>query len=368
MPEREHDIAVIVGGVAVRGWTEGEVQSDLLVESDVFTLTTFDTSEPALALLRKDAEVEIQIDGVTVLTGYVEDRRGGWRTLTISGKDYVGRMVAESADVSRQYGGRGIRDEAAVLAGRWFDSVALSNDANRDSLLGAGGRATSSPSSIPNVETTQRRMEPGTTKMGALNDLLDRNGARAWSSADGQTLIIARPNFDQAPQFTFFDTRAASNCLAIEFADSNAPRFASILAVGSGRGTSENFGRNVIARRGIARDNPDSFDGTGRNFLQPKLMIMPVDASSSEECQRLAEREQAEREAQAFAVSVRTYDWGQRFDGARERSLYAPDTIVAAFAEDTPVDGIFYCIARSFQFGREVESAALTLVNIGVGF
>lgn len=362
-PERH--LTVSVEGIEIDGWSSASIESDILTPSDAFTLAHAH-DDKAFARLRLDAEMTICVDGIPMLNGFVEERRGDWRGFTVSGKDRVARMVAESAPLDLDFRDQDLASIAAELTQPWFERVVFSNAQNRDIMRGRGHKARGRREPLLNPSTDDRRVAPGASKWEALEELLDRAGYLAWSSADGRALIIAKPDFDQEVQCTFHVTRDGSNCADISYRESNTSRYASIVTVGTGRGDSVNYAANTAHRVGIAKDDPDTFNGVGNHFLRQKRLVMPVEATSVAECQRLAEREYARREAASFSVEIQAWGWGMVIPPAREPTLYAPDIVVGAYSENTPVDGAYYVVARTFHLSRNQEQTSLRCVNLGV--
>lgn len=365
MRSREHSLIVSVAGVDIDGWISATIESDVLTPGDAFTLThAYDPR--AFALLRLDAEVTVCVDGAPILNGFIESRQGDFSSFTVSGKDRVGRMVAESAPLGLDFKGRDLLGVARELAAPWFDSVVLSNAENRDLMRGQGKKTRNRGAPLLEPRTDDRRVAPGASKWDALDDLLHRAGYLAWSSANGRDLIIARPDYDQDAQFAFYATAEASNCKNITYQESNASRYAAIVTVATGRGQDLERAAHATGRWGVARDNPETFNGVGRNFTHAKRLVIPVEAGSQAECQRLAERERAEREAVSFEVAVSVWGFGQTIAPADAPTLYAPDIVVDVRAENTPVDGAYYVTARTFQLSRSEEETRLRCVPLGV--
>ena len=344
MRSPEHILTVSAGGVDIDGWKSASIESDLLTPGDAFTLShAYDPR--AYAALRLDAEVTISIDHTPVMNGFIESRQGDWSGFTVSGKDRVGRMVAESAPFGLDFRDRDLLGVATELAAPWFGRVVLSNAENRDLMRGPGKKARDRGASLLNPGTDDRHVAPGASKWEALDDLLHRAGYLAWSSADGRDLIIARPDFDQDPQFAFYVMPDGSNCRSIRYHESNASRYAAIVTMDRGR-------------VGVARDNPDTFNGVGKNFLHPKRLALPVEAKTEAECQRLAERERAEREAASFEVTILAWGFGRIIPPASAPTLYAPDIVIDAQSANTPVDGLYYVTSRTFTLSRNEEQTA----------
>ena len=349
MRKRQHSLTVATEGREIDGWKSVTIESDILTPADAFTLTRgYDPR--VFRLLRRDTDIEILIDGKPMMRGFVERRRGDWRGFTISGKDRIGRLVAESAPLHLDYAGRDLVAVASELAAPWFEKVKLSNAENRAVMRGRRQRAASEP--LLNPRTDARQPLPGTKKWEALKELLDRAGYHAWSSADGRDLILARPDFAQEPSHHFYVGVDGSNCRSITYDENNADHYAAIVAMDSGRVGSSYDGLGP--------------DGAGEDFQFPKRLLLPVEADDVAECQRIAERERAARAARAFVVEIQAWAWGQVVPPASGPTLFTHDMVVSACSINTPVDGSYYVVSRSFSLARNEESTRLRCVNLGV--
>ncbi|MCG8418461.1 MAG: hypothetical protein MJE77_11015 [Proteobacteria bacterium] len=356
------ELTVVAHGAEIGGWSQASIDSDVLTPADAFSLSR-PYDDEAFGRLPLDTEVQILVNGAPVLTGFVEERSGDYSTMTISGYDKIKRLLAESAPLVR-FGGKSLADVAGELVAPWFDRVTLSNTRNRDLLRGRGNKARARGGRLLDEPTDPRKSDPGDCKWGVLEELLERAGNLAWSSGDGNELVIAAPNYDQEAQHSFTVTGHDANCRRMRYRESNANRYALIVAAGTGYGDDANHGDAIRGRVGMARDNPASPDGTGIHFTRPKRLLMPVEARSIAECERLAQREQAKRESLAFEVEIEAYSWGEVRGSAP--TLYAYDVVIEASSVNTPIDGLYYVIGRSFQRTRDDEYTVLRAVPIGV--
>ncbi len=343
MHESLHDFAVVVGGRELRDWEEVSIESDMLTPADSFSLTraydaiTYD-------LLRNDAEVTLTIDGTPVLNGFIGRKFGNSAGFTITGKDRISRLVAESAPIAAKFDDKNLVQIAKTVVGPWFERIVLKSEHGK---------------------LVPRRVEPGSSRYEALAEFTDRLDLHVWSSGDGRSLVMGKPDYSQDVLHTFYETIDGSNCADIFYDDNNESRCALVVTVGTGHGDNVNYAANVLHRVGVARDNPETFNGVGKNFLHPKRVVMPVEATSVEECQRLAERELAERDASAFEVTVTAHGWGQVIPPATSPTLFAFDTIASIYAENTPVDGTYYIVSRRFERTRDTEQTVMRCVPLG---
>jgi prophage tail gpP-like protein len=304
--------------------------------------------------------VRVRIDGVTVLDGFIDTRHksSAQGTMTISGRDKAGRMVQESAPLFR-YGGLGLRELAEQLAAPWFPRVTLSNARNRDLVRGGGAKARARREPpVFNAQAAPRRVEPGQTRWAVLELFVREAGYLAWSAADGEELVIGLPNYEQAPQFRFFHPRegsariAESNVIELEVIESTADRYSVVVVLGAGRGDAVNFGDNV-RRRGVAKNNPATPHGDGRDFSAPKRLVIADDSLRSQTAaQARAEQEMAERDATRLTVPIIAAKHGQLVAGDRP-TLFAFDTMAHIEDEETGVCGAFLITKASYRADRQ---------------
>jgi prophage tail gpP-like protein len=273
----------------------------------------------------------------------------------------------------------------------WFERVEFSNAKDRALRRGEGkqARAGREPAlTAAQVRAMGQRIEAGTARWEGVERILRPLGLLAWGSADGKTLVVASPNYTQAPQYEFFETvQNGSNVTRLSLTKSTTSRYAQIVVSGSGRPLrvsaptvqtpagqqrAEEVRGNRVA---MALDNPGSKDGTGLDFLHPKRLFLATEGLTIEEAQREAERALARGRARAREVEVTVPGHGVVLDGAHQTTLYAPDTVATVYKEieaapgdDTPqtiVDTNFYVTRVNYQGTREGgESTSLSLVPL----
>ena len=268
--QRKHDVRVVLGGNEVSNWISYAITSSMLDPVDTASLT-MPWSRQAWDLFRKDAPIKITIDGVVVLDGYL-DKRASPPTddvIAIEARDRCGRLVQESAPAI-DYRGLTLTQLILKLVYPWFTKVTLSNARNRKLLRGRGKvvLAGNEPVRI-DPRPGGLLCEPGQVRWEVIKQLLDQAGLIAWSAGDGTELVIGKPNYEQDVQWTFFrpapgSSRAAEGNVGIGVEDSMGDRYSRIVVVGSGAGTTSNYGPAVASRYGEAKNNSATRDGEGK--------------------------------------------------------------------------------------------------------
>jgi prophage tail gpP-like protein len=367
---RDHDVSIIVNGRQVDGWLEYQIDDSLVEPASSFTLRRpFDRD--AWFLCRRDARVYVLLDGIKIISGFIDTRirRAADGTLEIAGRCQVGRLLQDAAPRT-QYGGLDMKQLIEKLASPWFRTVTFSNARNRRVRRGKGKQvaAYNEAIQIP-ARPKNQRIDPGKFRWDIISEVVSAAGCICWSSSDGTELFVGRPNHNQPPQYL---CRASgplsserSTVIDIEYAENNADRFAKVVSLGAGATSDADFGEAVATRKGVVLDG-DNADGTGRDFLYPKTLYM-VERSMRDnaEAGRFAARERARRDFLRTSVTVEMPYHGQVIGGT-QRTLFAPDTIARVIDDEIDLDDDFLVYSCSYKSSRQNgETTTLMMVPRG---
>lgn len=366
----KHQVDVRVGSKVIENWTSYDISLDMLQPADAFSLSIGPASQEAYELVAPDTEVQILVDGVVVLTGYVDDRDGvaepgSGSVVTITGRDKGGRLVDETLDLVR-FGGIGIKELAEAVARPWFPSVTLSNATNR--RLVRGGKTLAKVSAEPAILNTKgapRKVEPGQKRWEVLAQFLERAELMAWSSADGKQLIVGLPNYRQEPQYVFVRSRQRqdeSNCLSVSIKDSVGERYSEITVVGMARSDDplEESQERYIACKATAYALPGTFQ------RDKKLVIAADDIEDGKACQARADYEMSIRESGGHRVELTVAGHGQRYRANEPPALYAPDTMCVFEDDEFGVRGAYLLTGVRFTKSRsQGTTSRIQLVRSG---
>ena len=295
-------------------------------------------------------------------------------TLQVSGRDKGGRLVDESMRLT-SFADMDLEKLAQRVATPWFPSVTFSNAANRDLVRGKKARKSASndePAIIFNRSKAPKKVEPGESRWQVLLNWLEPAQLLAWSTADGESLVIGLPNYDQAPQFAFFCPAEGStrkhlgNVIDWEVVESVADRYSQIIVTGASKGDSANYGRNVMAIGGVAQGGT-GVSGIGANWEHRKeLIISDGDIKNKGDATDRAEREMARRDAAGDVITLTVPGHSQALARGAHPALYAFDTVCTFEDETLALKSRYLITACSFACTKdEAETTQLTLVPEG---
>lgn len=358
-----HDVSIIVGGKQVKSWETYEIEATMLEPANHFSVR-MPFEREVWDLCKPDRPVQVLIDDVTVLTGYIDERLvpEDDESVEIVGRSKVGRLVQESAP-GISYAGSDVFRLTTEVAAPWFTKVTFSNARNRKILRGKGKKAKAVDKAVTlgSKKSVGTHIQPGMSRWQVIEDLCSQAGYLAWETGDGIELVVGEPNYDQEPQFRFFMPAAnskragESTVLGMGVHNSVADRYSRIIVVGSGVGTDANYGAAVASRFAEAKDNPDDPEGVGEDFTAPKRLIRPLAVESIAEAQELADREMGRRDISSEQLTVRAPGHGQVIAGSYT-TLFTYDTLASCEDERTGVNGVYFitgCTYRSSRQGGE---------------
>ncbi|MGL5361516.1 MAG: phage baseplate assembly protein [Bosea sp. (in: a-proteobacteria)] len=365
----KHTVSVIVGGVEIDGWTSYSISTSLLTPSDAFRLTRpFDRD--AWSLCRPSAEVSILIDGVALVTGYIDDLEvpSEGDEMTIVGRDKIGQLVQESAPAF-SFASMDAISLISKLAAPYFQSISRSNERNRRVVRGRRGRVVdNSPVVLRKRKADTTRVEPGQMRWAVIEKVLEKIGCIAISSGDGKELIVYNPNDEkQEPQFRFFrprpgSARVAEGNVSIGEKRSVGDYYSRIDVASTGTASADGGAASYV---GTAKDNPTTDGGEGLRLLRPKKLVLLRPVRTIEEARDLARRELARRLFGTLMIPAVASMHGQRIKGGRDVTLFAIDTVATVENEMTGTKGLFRIVSCEYSSDRpSAETTRMELVPV----
>lgn len=370
-----HEIRIVVNGAVITGWTGYHIESSMLTPADSFELRRGYDLE-AWNLLRRDSDIRVDVDGITVLRGFLEKRSSEARegTMTIGGRDRAGRLADEAAP-SVHFSGMNLVQAFQRLASPWFGRITLSDARNRRIRVGHGKRVAggAEPVVTINVRVPRRgNVHPGERRSQVMHEIADRAGLIWWSSADGDEIFLGKPNDEQDPTFTFIRAKPKSslitNVLDLRVDEDDGDRYSVIMCGGVGGATPDDYGNNVTDRRGVVYDNvSNKIDGTGRDFIHPKRMFLPEKQFDSfGDAQRVARNDQIRRDYKRHLVTVESAFHGQRQTAGGPLALFAFNTVARVIDEVQEIDDTYLIVDCAFSSNRlQGETTTMHMVPTG---
>lgn len=206
--------------VELTRWTQYHFAGHFLTPSDGWSCTVSDGNLDAKQknALRLGARVRLYIDDSPLAEGFIDDieidadRRGGVQ-YQIMGRDRLGAAVDAVADPRTSFADgvtladflKQIFSPFGWVADESFD---ISNDANRSAKTGGvrgtptthGGKK-KGPQPLKSFVLHQLKPHDHEGLFRFASRVAERFGLWIWPSADGEVLIVGKPDFDQDPRY-----------------------------------------------------------------------------------------------------------------------------------------------------------------------
>lgn len=378
MATAHHNVSLRINDAIVDRWQSYSITNDMLTPADGFELNLSPGVRSAYELVPPDSLVEVRIDGNVVLTGYIDDRelnvdRGG-SVLSVSGRDKSGRMVDESARLFTIPRSLDIKSIAERLAEDTFSEVRLDNALNRQLVRGRRSRRVPADAEplFAKASAAPKKIEIGEKRWEALEHFTKPARLLAWSSADGQALIIGEPNYRQPAQFRFFLPRPGSsrltegNIKVLSFRESVANRYSRITVYGASKGNASNYGDRVTRHSATVLQGSGT-DGIGDSFrTRKRLFLTDPDIADRGDAENRATREMHFRDAERLVAEITVQGHSQAYSPGDVPTLYAFDTMAELEIEEIGFRGQFLITSCVFSVERTLgEVTQLTLVPKG---
>jgi len=268
--------------VQIDRWLGYEFASDFLTPTDSFSFQLASTEaglpDNLRAALKLGAQVGLHLESNILATGLIDAieisaDRGSGIVYNIHGRDKLGQTLDAVADPTFQLKSGGT---LAELLKRLFgpfgwpndDDFDIDNDANRDARTGKRGFKTSETPSSGRRKRRHRRGSGGGGAQGRrlasyilhqtkpyhhesvfhfASRVAQRDGLWIWCSADGETLIVGKPDYKQKPDFILHRGRdGRGNILSGTVSYNLTDQPTMIIADGFAVGAAGEFGKGRI--------------------------------------------------------------------------------------------------------------------------
>jgi len=372
-------VQVVINGTSYQGWTDVDMDSDVLNPADAFSVTgAIPKAKPTQNEMRAGAPAngfddfregvfcDIYVGLDRQMAGVIDEvKMSGDRAtsrIKIIGRDKGAFLVDSEAKhiKASQYTVKTLID--ALLDSSWgIKNVILSNEDNRKLILGKRDKKkprASVPKFLQPLPRNSTKVDAGQRVASIIETHCRRLGITWWLTAGGD-LFIGKPNYDQEAAYNFsagaLGSQTPTNVEAWEVSRSISERFSEVKVVGQGF----NDPRNIWA----TTNNAPKFLGTSRDpdlverGIVRKDIIRDCDVLSNDEAQARADYEMGRRRLHGLSINMTVPGFRQ---GDR---LYAVDTMATVKIEEAGIDGPFYVTQRRFMENRGKRRTSLTLVQ-----
>lgn len=388
-------------------WTAYDFSNDFLTPTDSFSFSLGDEELPARQreALKMGARVRLYVQNVCLCEGYIDsievnaDKRGGYE-LRVVGRDRLGQTLDTVADPTFQM------KEGATLAeflrrlfepfGWTGDSFEIDNTANRLATAGDRGPKLSKAkrrfgAPLKSFVLHQTKPYNHESVFHFASRVAQRFGLWIWASADGEKLIVSKPDFDQEPFFTLRRDRLGngnvlSGAVRYDMTDQPAIIIADGFSGGGefGKGRIKSYivnpllgmtneGEKTPEVLALLRRFPDaqevtmplaSFAFRAANIPFRPMFLHDDESKTQEQLNNFVKREMSLLVRRALSAQYMVEGHGATIDGGF--SAWTPDTVVdvrdeaAGLVERMYVLGVHY----SKQRGGSGTTTRLELIRL----
>ena len=209
-------------GLEINTFVEYEYNSDYLTPTDGWHFVIGDDvlQDSIIKTLLPGTRVQMSINGHIQGDGLIDgvrvaSSRSGGTEITIHGRDRLAQVVDSCMNPRLQLLPSMTALDAAksVLSSFGFDNYIIDNETNVNLMTGARRGTPTSKKGKPlkNFELHQLKPYPGEGCFAFLGRILQRLGLWFWLSADGNSVIVATPDFDQGSIYSLKHKRGPTD-------------------------------------------------------------------------------------------------------------------------------------------------------------
>ncbi len=250
-------VALQVDGQRIERWLAYEIESDLYVADDAFSL---EVADPEITI-KRGQRCELYVNGALELTGIIDrcsrqyDKRG--LSYRIEGRDLMGLLVDSYCEQFVTVENKKLSDLAEML----LATVPFINRKNieyQEDVVGKlkGKKRTVDEPIVGYMDTPQRisQIEPGMTVFEVLKNYAASRGLMFWAKADG-TLVFGRPKAAGEPLYSLTCAKdgISTTVLRGEEVDDISKRYSKVVVMGQQQGQ-EDVDAEAINTRAQATD------------------------------------------------------------------------------------------------------------------
>ena len=317
MPMRDERVSLAIGGKAHDGWTDYEIDSDLLVPADDFRVSLAFPAEGIPEVVVPGAAVTVRVGDDVVLTGQIdqvntETAKDG-KQLTLQGRDGAAVLLDCSCPLFDA-----LDMDVAAIAERIVKPLGISNI--RIAAESAGKKS-------------KVQIEPGQRAWDALTAYAEANGVWPWFTPDG-TLVIGGPDYSTPPVADLLLRRDGrnNNVLTLNIQRDISARYSEITVLGQSH-------KGARAIKAVARDSDVS--------NHRPLVVVDGEVDSQAQAERRARKLLADSRLAGLSITATVQ--GHRTD---DGTLWTPGQRLRLVSEPDGIDGIYFLMGRTLRGGR----------------
>lgn len=323
-------------GLRLDTWRSYSFNQHFLSDTDGFSFTLGDESisNRLLAALVPWQKVKLYINGLCQATGLVDSvsisaSHDGGTEVTIDGRNTLSPALDGDMDPRTQFQPSQTLNDllAAVFQPLGFKVFTPDDDANRGIITGQtrGTPTTKKGKPLKSYLLHQLRPYPHENAFAFASRIANRFGLYLWMGVDGETIVCAKPAYDQDPTFLLRHKRgttgAFNNVIAATVKRDSAQQPSVIIATGYGTG-------GEVPRQGLSlgvvnpvvdadnsailnkypntryiQTNFDVFDAVPNAYARP-LFLHDNESKTEKQLEGFLRRELAQRMHRSFVYTA----------------------------------------------------------------
>jgi prophage tail gpP-like protein len=265
-----------------------DYRQDFLTPSDQwsFSLDIDELTDVDLTAIVPRTRIEIYVDAQRQTVGFIDDIKikctpSGGAIMSIDGRDWLSPAVDCHIDPKTRFQPTMTFLDVvqAALGPFGVTAFAEDNDANRNAITGGkfGVRTKKNGKALKSAINHQLKPYPNEGAFAFASRVTQRAGLWIWPAADGETVIVGLPQFDQDPRYQLrhrLDDRGQlDNVLESDVTQSSKDQPTAIVATGWGGGGV--YAKSPL-KSGIINPVIESADVSNILDAYPEITFLPL--------------------------------------------------------------------------------------------
>lgn len=318
-----NDVTVKIGGYVHDRWKSYEIDSDFLIPADAFNFEIGTPSDSTIIPDFTGQEVEVMINGQTVLSGIVDTTRHSInktnRTFSLNGRDKAAILVDCSAPITNVKGLTVLEAIKKIVSPLGIKQVELRGENN------------------PVLDKVD--IDIGETAWNAIMRCANSAGLHCWFDAKG-VLIVGGADYSTPPVATLCCVKAGenNNFSQAELLFDVSQQFSEVTFLAQRHGRSQDNNKNDL--KWVYQDPNVA-------FYKPKTVLVP-DVENLEALKKWAKKWISDSQLSGFTLTITVPD-----HKTQQGELWTPGQRVHVICEEYDIDAIFFLMGRRFMLSRQ---------------